>query len=297
MEKNFKGIWISKDIWLIKELSITEKVFLVEINSLDNNAGCFASNSYFSDFFNLTNGRCSQIIKALEAKKFIKIRYEYEGKEVKKRVVNILKGGIKFSKGGIKNIKGGYLENAQDINTITINTINKKDQPKNKNFSEAKFSDLIESAYSHILILFKGENTIPKNKSQIETWKKTLSFFDKNGYDLREVYLAVQWARNDAFWKSNVLSLPALKTPKNGLRKIDSILAKFKAIKKEIEKPSSMAKIKKAAEWKIITAGDGSTEILCVLQNGETINQFIMRQNLGFTNEDISEIFNYIKNK
>jgi len=84
MEKNFKGIWISKDIWLIKELSITEKVFLVEINSLDNNAGCFASNSYFSDFFNLTNGRCSQIIKALEAKKFIKIRYEYEGKKLKK---------------------------------------------------------------------------------------------------------------------------------------------------------------------------------------------------------------------
>jgi len=54
-------------------------------------------------------------------------------------VVNILKGGIKFSKGGIKNIKGGYLENAQDINTITINTINKKDQPKIKIFRKLNF--------------------------------------------------------------------------------------------------------------------------------------------------------------
>jgi len=36
MERNFKGIWIPKEIWLNEKLSLQEKVFLVEIASLDN---------------------------------------------------------------------------------------------------------------------------------------------------------------------------------------------------------------------------------------------------------------------
>ena len=36
MERAFKGIWIPAEIWLSKELKIMEKLFLVEIDSLDN---------------------------------------------------------------------------------------------------------------------------------------------------------------------------------------------------------------------------------------------------------------------
>jgi hypothetical protein len=118
----FKGVWIPKEIWINKELTWMEKLFLVEIDSLDNEKGCFASNDYFSDFFNLTKGRCSQIINSLKDKKQIIIEYEYEGKQIKKRIIkvfNILKGGIKY-------IKGGYLENAKD-NNININNILSKD--------------------------------------------------------------------------------------------------------------------------------------------------------------------------
>ena len=37
--RDFKGIWIPKDIWLSKELSLMEKVLFVEIHSLDNERG------------------------------------------------------------------------------------------------------------------------------------------------------------------------------------------------------------------------------------------------------------------
>ena len=56
-ERTFKGIWIPKEIWLNNELTLQEKVILVEIDSLDNDDGCFASNKYFSEFFGISAGR------------------------------------------------------------------------------------------------------------------------------------------------------------------------------------------------------------------------------------------------
>ena len=40
--RDFKGIWIPKDIWKSDQLSTMEKVLFVEIHSLDNKDGCYA---------------------------------------------------------------------------------------------------------------------------------------------------------------------------------------------------------------------------------------------------------------
>ncbi|RMG78543.1 MAG: helix-turn-helix domain-containing protein, partial [Bacteroidetes bacterium] len=83
LERDFKGIWIPANIWLSKELNITEKVILAEIDSLDNSIGCFASNAYLSNFFSLSKSRISEIIHNLEKKGYIKLyiekRLEHEG--------------------------------------------------------------------------------------------------------------------------------------------------------------------------------------------------------------------------
>ena len=95
-ERDFKGVWVPKEIWLDNKLTWMEKLFLVEINSLDQSEkGCFASNKYFSSFFNLSKVRCSQIISSLVKKKFISREYQLLGKEIKKR---ILRSNIKFYK-------------------------------------------------------------------------------------------------------------------------------------------------------------------------------------------------------
>ena len=52
MNRDFKGVWIPKDVWLDHNLSWMEKLLLVEIDSLDAEKGCFASNGYFGEFFN-----------------------------------------------------------------------------------------------------------------------------------------------------------------------------------------------------------------------------------------------------
>lgn len=130
MERGFKGIWIPKEIWLNEYLSIQEKVFLVEIDSLDNNEdGCFASNEYFANFFKLSKNRCSEIIKSLEKKGFIKISYIYKenSKAIDKRVINIFekpKRGIRDSDRGTRKTEEGYSEKCEDNNTYLNNTIN-----------------------------------------------------------------------------------------------------------------------------------------------------------------------------
>lgn len=49
-ERDFKGVWIPKEIWLNDELTMLEKCILVEIDSLDNEDGCNASNDYLAKF-------------------------------------------------------------------------------------------------------------------------------------------------------------------------------------------------------------------------------------------------------
>ena len=96
MERDFKGIWIPKEIWLSNDLTLQEKVFLVEIDSLDNKDGCYASNQYFADFFGITQRRTSAIINSLIEKGYINstLVYKENSKQILKRVLKISAGGV-----------------------------------------------------------------------------------------------------------------------------------------------------------------------------------------------------------
>ena len=69
--RDFKGIWIPRNVWLSKELTLQEKIMYVEINSLDGEDGCYASNKYFADFFDISERRVTEIIASLIDKKYI----------------------------------------------------------------------------------------------------------------------------------------------------------------------------------------------------------------------------------
>ncbi|GKX29037.1 hypothetical protein SH1V18_15170 [Vallitalea longa] len=94
MERDFKGIWIPKEIWLSDDLTMQERIFLVEIDSLDNNGGCYAKNEHFAKFFNLSKNRCSEVIKSLETKDYIYIKYIKDGKQIIKRIIQVTNKGF-----------------------------------------------------------------------------------------------------------------------------------------------------------------------------------------------------------
>src|SRR2546430_15389000 len=72
-QRDFKGIWIPREVWLSQERSLMEKVLFVEIVSLDNERGCYASNRYFAEFFGVSPRQISAYIASLKEKGFINV--------------------------------------------------------------------------------------------------------------------------------------------------------------------------------------------------------------------------------
>lgn len=199
-ERNFKGIWIPKEIWITDELSLQEKVILVEIDSLDDeDKGCYASNKYFADFFKLTNGRVSQIIKQLQQKGYLEIKYNYKGKEITERLIRVkrppypqvfnkLNTYLENDDRGIKFSKEGYLENAKD-NNIDTNNINNNNKEINKERKED--IELVIRALNITLranYKYTSQNTIKHINARFEEGYTLDDFFNVIDYKYNEWY-------------------------------------------------------------------------------------------------------------
>jgi hypothetical protein len=191
MNRDFKGVWIPKEIWIDKDLTWMEKLLLVEINSLDNTEGCYASNQYFGEFFNLSASRISEIVNSLVEKKYITSALIYEGLQVKKRV---LKTNLVFwiPKGGIRKTEGGYSEKAKDNNTLINNTVIYIKEFEN---SLIPFKDLLLENYQEFFEYWTESNSKGKLRYQsekffdvkrrINTWLK-----NKNNYGNTKTFSA-----------------------------------------------------------------------------------------------------------
>jgi len=121
MSRDFKGIWIPREIWLCKELSITEKSLWAEIHSLhDRSIGaCYASNEYLSRFLQCTTRNVqyylSRLLKAGFLEMFFHEDQRYMRATISTEVIDFqndvktkIGGGEKSFRGGVKNLSGGY---------------------------------------------------------------------------------------------------------------------------------------------------------------------------------------------
>jgi len=90
MSKEFKGIWIPKEILAIEDIGTTEKMILSVILALDKNGGCKANNRYFANLFQISRTRVSIIIQNLYKKSYIGYITKVKGgiQENEKRVLN-----------------------------------------------------------------------------------------------------------------------------------------------------------------------------------------------------------------
>jgi hypothetical protein len=125
--RDFKGVWIPKEVWLNENLSIVEKCLLVEIDSLDNSErGCFASNEYLANFFKLSESRMANIISDLKKRGFINQIF-FDGRQ---RGLRIVKSEVWFTENDKadypKTVKLPYRkrEHNNTLNKTTNNTTN-----------------------------------------------------------------------------------------------------------------------------------------------------------------------------
>ena len=198
MNRDFRGIWIPKEIWLSKDLSTNEKILLAEIDSLGvSSDGCFASNQYFADFFDLSKDRISRLVSGLKNKGYITVELIYkEGTcEVDKRIIKL--NPYSYFYQGVQNHQGGIGENTKDItNNYNINNNNKTSKKKTTKEVRHKYGE-----FKNVLLSDKdleklkaeyGEELVEKYIKKMDEW------IELNGRRYKNYYLALrQWMNKE----------------------------------------------------------------------------------------------------
>lgn len=154
LNRDFKGIWIPKGIWLDKRLNALDKIILVEIDSLDaTEEGCYASNKYLADFCQCTETKISTSIKKLVELGYIKIT-NFDGRKryIKSRLKEIERQTLKKLKAELKKVKDNNIENNIENNNIKTK-INKKEE----------LYELVESNF--------GRTLSPLEYEEISQWE------------------------------------------------------------------------------------------------------------------------------
>lgn len=115
MDRDFKGIWIPKEVWLDERLSPLEKIILAEIDSLDTEeyGGCVAGNDYLAEFCQCSANKVALAVSKLKELGYIElVSFDGRTRKLKSRLNISQRQTLKKSKAGIEK----------------ENTINKEDK-------------------------------------------------------------------------------------------------------------------------------------------------------------------------
>jgi uncharacterized phage protein (TIGR02220 family) len=122
-ERDFKGVWIPKTVWLDTRLNALEKIILTEIDSLDmSDKGCYASNKYIAEFCQCSETKVSTAISKLIDYGYLWLQ-SFDGRQrvLKSRLSN-------FERQDVNKCNSAF-ENVQESNTYknTKNNTEKKE--------------------------------------------------------------------------------------------------------------------------------------------------------------------------
>jgi len=189
-EREFKGIWIPAHIWLNRDLTIHERIMLVEIDSLSTSKdrGCWAGNEHFSKLFGLSKSRVSEIVNSLKKKGFISVSMKRKGNQIIERNIFIsdLKPTNSTHSEDVKEVsckhaypvrdsEGGCSGNAEGSNTSFNNTKNLKDIDQNTLINaDASIDSETDSGLKD-----KDQNKSPEGKDNNPTRLHLINLFDK----------------------------------------------------------------------------------------------------------------------
>lgn len=193
MNRDFKGVWIEKDIWLNTELTILEKVIYAEIDSLDNENHCTASNEYFAEFCDCSTSKVSKAIKKLQELGMIDVM-SFDGRHRRIRVVKNARQTSKKYEADSQKMLTNNISNKQDSNKKSIS----------KDIDNREIEWFLENYHSICVSLPKVMKLSEKRKKAI---LKILNNFSKDNilecFELAEQSDFLK-GNNDRSWKADI---------------------------------------------------------------------------------------------
>ena len=191
--RDFKGVWIPKKVWLDTRLNALDKVILMEIDSLDQGEkGCYASNEHLAKFCQCSKTKVSTAISKLIEYGYLYIQnFDGRKRELKSRVSNFERQNIKKCKADIQNLKESNTDNN------TINKTNNKLKESKKEESNNTQNEQVENCTSgneetnalkeKIKCLEKEIEMLKDNKKERKPKKQTKSYDEQiTGYTQNE---------------------------------------------------------------------------------------------------------------
>lgn len=118
-DRDFKGVWIPKVVWLDSRLNALDKIILTEIDSLDcGNKGCFASNNHLAEFCQCSDTKVSTAIAKLIDYGYLYLE-KFDGRQriLKSRLSKIERQTFKNCKADFQNLKHSNTDNNTNNNT------------------------------------------------------------------------------------------------------------------------------------------------------------------------------------
>ena len=186
--RDFKGVWITKEVWLDTRLNALDKIILTEIDSLDQgDRGCFASNKYIADFCQCSETKVSKSISLL-----IKLGYVYvqsfdgRQRELKSRLSNNAIQPCKKDKADKQKMQESNIDNK----TFNSTNIERGETPKRKRFVPPTLEEVKEYCLERKnnvdpqrFINYYTSNGWMVGKNKMKDWKAAVRTWEKNGFD------------------------------------------------------------------------------------------------------------------
>ncbi|MCM1328459.1 MAG: helix-turn-helix domain-containing protein [Ruminococcus sp.] len=151
LSKDFKGVWIPKEIWLDKRLNVLEKIILAEIDSLDNDEkGCYASNDYIAEFCGCSKTKASTAIsKLIDLGCLSAVHFDGRKRKLKSRLSKNERQTFKKCTADFQNLKEININNNTDnISSVPSDERDFSAEKADKNTAFISVKEAAEHIYS-----------------------------------------------------------------------------------------------------------------------------------------------------
>lgn len=193
-EREFKGIWIPKEIWESTNLTAIEKVVFAELDSLDGDEGCYATNEYLADFCKCSVPTITRTIAKLKSLGYI-TSVSGDGR---RRIIKMIRQTNHDDDADSSNGLGRVITVISRENNILNNRLNNIDIPPISPTGEQSDDTVFEGFWAAY------PKKVGKQKA-MKAWKAAM----KSKTDVHDIAKGLdEWKRYWAMQKTDIQYIP-----------------------------------------------------------------------------------------